>query len=88
MSLDAAAIAKFKVAELKAELVARGLDNKGKKRPSNVCRLLRRQEIWYMTRAGASSTAGMGAARGVSVVCSRGNRVVVLGMRSTSWMKV
>ena len=31
MSLDAAAIAKFKVAELKAELVARGLDNKGKK---------------------------------------------------------
>ena len=36
MSLDAAAIAKFKVAELKAELVARGLDNKGKKRPSNV----------------------------------------------------
>ena len=38
MSLDAAAIAKFKVAELKAELVARGLDNKGKKRPSNGCR--------------------------------------------------
>ena len=38
MSLDAAAIAKFKVAELKAELVARGLDNKGKQRPSNVCR--------------------------------------------------
>ena len=31
MSLDAAAIAKFKVAELKVELVARGLDNKGKK---------------------------------------------------------
>ena len=26
------------VAELKAELVARGLDNKGKKRSSNVCR--------------------------------------------------
>eukprot|EP01045_Picozoa_sp_COSAG04_P015124 COSAG04_NODE_1175_length_7925_cov_11.243965_2_plen_47_part_00 len=46
MSLDAAAIAKFKVAELKAELVARGLDNKGKKRPSNVCRCeLRRKEF-------------------------------------------
>ena len=38
MSLDAAAIAKFKVAELKAELVARGLDNKGKQRPSDVRR--------------------------------------------------
>ena len=42
MSLDAAAIAKFKVAELKAELVARGLDNKGKKRSSNVCRCVER----------------------------------------------